>query len=102
MQHTQARAFNAENTCVRRNYWLGVPATALGAVAGVTLIKRQPELASVLMFVASLLTGLMTFLNPITCGDASCRCWIISGTSERCAIFFREIELIQTDRIEKP
>jgi hypothetical protein len=38
--------FNIEGTWVRRNYWLGVPATVLGAVAGATLIKSQPEWAT--------------------------------------------------------
>ena len=38
--------FNAEDTWVRRNYWLGVPATALGAIAGAALVKSQPEWAS--------------------------------------------------------
>lgn len=33
--------FNAEDTWVRRNYWLGVPATALGAIAGAALFKSQ-------------------------------------------------------------
>jgi hypothetical protein len=56
--------FNAEDTWVRRNYWLGVPATVLGAVAGATLIKSQPEWATAFTLLASLLTGLMTFLKP--------------------------------------
>lgn len=91
--------FNAEDAWVRRNYWLGVPATALGAIAGAALIKSQPELASALTLLASLLTGLMTFLKP----------------NERAAIhrtaagqflalrnearFFHEIELLSTDRL---
>lgn len=48
---------------VRRNYWLGVPATVLGAVAGATLIKSQPEWATAFTLFASLLTGLNTFLK---------------------------------------
>lgn len=56
--------FNAEDTWVRRNYWLGVPATALGAIAGAALVKSQPEWASAFTLLASLLTGLMTFLKP--------------------------------------
>lgn len=37
--------FNAEDTWVRRNYWLGVPATALGVIACAALVMRQPEWA---------------------------------------------------------
>ena len=33
--------FNAEDTWVRRNYWLGMPTTALGAIAGAALIKSR-------------------------------------------------------------
>ena len=32
---------NKEYMCVRRNYWLGVPTTALGAIAGAVLIKSR-------------------------------------------------------------
>ncbi|MEE1894289.1 SLATT domain-containing protein [Pseudomonas otitidis] len=53
--------FNAEDTWGRRNYWLGVPATAFGAIAGAALVKSQPEWASAFTLLASLLTGLMTF-----------------------------------------
>lgn len=56
--------FNAEDIWVRCNYWLGVPATILGAVAGATLIKSQPEWATAFTVLASLLTGLITFLKP--------------------------------------
>ena len=45
--------FNAEDTWVRRNYWLGVPATILGAVAGATLIKSQPEWATAFTLLAA-------------------------------------------------
>jgi len=56
--------FNAEGIWERRHYWLGVPATALAAITGATLIKSLPELASACALSASLLTGLMTFLKP--------------------------------------
>lgn len=60
--------FNAEDTggggAAQRNCWLGVPATALGAIAGADLVKSQPEWASAFTLLASLLTGLMTFLKP--------------------------------------
>lgn len=89
--------FNAEDTWVRRNYWLGVPATVLGAVAGATLTKIQPELASIFMLVASLLTGLMTFLKPnerAAMHRAAAGQFLALRNDAR---FFREVELIQTD-----
>lgn len=35
--------FNAEDTWVRRHYWLGIPATVLAAIAGATLIKSRNQ-----------------------------------------------------------
>jgi hypothetical protein len=92
--------FNAEDTWVRRNYWLGVPATVLGAVAGATLIKSQPELASIFMLVASLLTGLMTFLKPnerAAMHRAAAGQFLALRNDAR---FFREIVLLQSDRLD--
>ncbi|GAB1233505.1 hypothetical protein UT4_19730 [Ferrigenium sp. UT4] len=91
--------FNAEDTWVRRNYWLGVPATALGAIAGATLIKSQPELASAFMLLASLLTGLMTFLKPnerAAMHRAAAGQFLALRNDAR---FFREVELLQVDRL---
>lgn len=93
--------FNAENTWVRRNYWLGVPATILGVVAGATLIKSQPELASIFTLVASLLTGLMTFLKPnerAAMHRAAAGQFLALRNDAR---FFREIELLQADRADE-
>jgi hypothetical protein len=93
--------FNAEDTWVRRNYWLGVPATILGAVAGAALFKSQPEVASIFTLVASLLTGLMTFLKPnerATMHRAAAGQFLALRNDAR---FFREIELIQADRISE-
>ncbi len=93
--------FNAEDTWVRRNYWLGVPATVLGAVAGATLIKSQPELASIFMLVASLLTGLMTFLKPnerAAMHRAAAGQFLALRNDAR---FFREIDLLQSDRLDE-
>jgi hypothetical protein len=90
--------FNAEDTWVRRNYWLGVPATVLGAVAGATLIKNQPEWATAFTLLASLLTGLMTFLKP---NERAAMHRAVAGqflTLRNEARFFREIELLQSDR----
>ena len=87
--------FNAEETWVRRNYWLGVPATILGAVAAATLIRSHPELASIFTLVASLLTGLMTFLKPnerAAMHRAAAGQFLALRNKAR---FFREIELLQ-------
>lgn len=56
--------FNAEHTWIRRHYLLGIPATALAAIAGAALFKNHSELASIFAMTASLLSGLMTFLKP--------------------------------------
>lgn len=93
--------FNAEDTWVRRNYWLGVPATLLGAIAGATLIKSQPEWATVFTLLASLLTGLMTFLKPnerAAMHRAAAGQFLALRNEAR---FFREIELLQSDRLEE-
>lgn len=93
--------FNAENTWVRRNYWLGIPATVLAAVAGATLIKSQPELASICTLLASLLTGLMTFLKPnerAAMHRAAAGQFLALRNDTR---FFREIELLQMDRLNE-
>lgn len=90
--------FNAEDTWVRRNYWLGVPATLLGAIAGATLIKSEPELATVFTLSASLLTGLMTFLKPnerAATHRAAAGQFLALRNDAR---FFREIELLQLGR----
>jgi hypothetical protein len=93
--------FNAEDTWVRRNYWLGVPATVLGAVAGATLIKSQPEWATAFTLMASLLTGLMTFLKPNERAalHRTAAGQFLSLRNE--ARFFREIELLQSDRLDE-
>lgn len=91
--------YNAEDTWVRRHYWLGVPATALGAIAGAALIKSQPELASAFTLLASLLTGLMTFLKP---NERAAMHRAAAGQFHALrndARFFREIELLNSDRL---
>lgn len=93
--------FNAEDTWVRRNYWLGVPATVLGAVAGATLIKSQPEWATAFTLLASLLTGLMTFLKPnerAAMHRAAAGQFLALRNDAR---FFREIELLQSDLLDE-
>lgn len=93
--------FNAENTWVLRHYWLGVPATVLGAIAGAALVKSQPELASLFTLMASLLTGLMTFLKPndrAAMHRAAAGQFLALRNETR---FFREIELLDTARLDE-
>lgn len=93
--------FNAENTWVQRHYWLGVPATVLGAIAGAALVKSQPELASLFTLMASLLTGLMTFLKPnerAAMHRAAAGQFLALRNETR---FFREIELLDTARLDE-
>lgn len=80
---------------------MGVPATALGAIAGATLVKSQPEWASAFTLLASLLTGLMTFLKPnerAAMHRAAAGQFLALRNEAR---FFREIELLETDRLDE-
>lgn len=89
--------FNAEEIWMRRHYSLGVPATLLGAIAGATLVKSQPEWAAALALIASLLTGLMTFLKPnerAAVHRAAAAQFLALRNNSR---FFREIELLQRE-----
>jgi hypothetical protein len=93
--------FNAEDTWVRRHYLLGVPATALAAIAGAALVKSQPEWASAFTLVASLLTGLMTFLKPndrAAMHKAAAGQFLALKNDTR---LFREVDLLQTHQLEE-
>lgn len=91
--------FNAEDAWVRRHYWLGIPATALAAIAGAALIKSQPEWASAFTLVASLLMGLMTFLKPnerAAMHRAAAGQFLALRNEAR---LFREVDLLQSDQL---
>jgi hypothetical protein len=93
--------FNAEATWVNRHYWLGIPSTILAAVAGATLIRSQPELASGCALAASLLTGLMTFLKPnerAALHRAAAGQFLALRNDAR---LFREVELLQAERLNE-
>lgn len=93
--------FNAGSTWERRHYLLGIPATVLAAVAGATLIKSHPELASVCALAASLLTGLMTFLKPnerAAMHRAAAGQFLALRNDAR---FFREVELLNSGRLDE-
>lgn len=93
--------FNAENTWLRRHYKLGIPATALAAIAGAALIKSHPEWASVFTLLASLLTGLMTFLKPNERAAVHREAAGQFLALRNAARLFREVELLQTNRVDE-
>lgn len=92
--HSAKGQFNTAAIWNRRHYWLGVPATAFGALAGAAFIKDCPEIASLLSLAATILTALVTFLKPTerasehkTAGDQ----YLALRNDAR---LFREIELL--------
>ncbi|GFH63129.1 MAG: hypothetical protein ZNDK_0900 [Candidatus Desulfovibrio kirbyi] len=93
--------FNAANIWENTTYGLGIPSTILAALAGAALIKNYPEWASACAMFASLLTGLMTFLKP---NERAVIHREVGGrflTLRNDARFFREFELLQTERINE-
>jgi len=95
--HSAKGHFNTAAIWNRRHYFLGVPATALGALAGVSFIKDCPEVASLLSLAATILTALVTFLKPTerasehkTAGDQ----YLALRNDAR---LFREIEMLVPD-----
>ncbi len=92
--HSAKGHFNTAAIWNRRHYWLGVPATLFGALAGAAFIKDCPEVASLLSLAATILTALVTFLKPTerasehkTAGDQ----YLALRNDAR---LFREIELL--------
>lgn len=95
--HSAKAHFNAGDTWKRRHYWLGIPATLLGALTGAAIVKGCPELAALLSLTATLLTALVTFLKPTdrasmhkSAGDQ----YLALRNDTR---FFREIELLESE-----
>lgn len=93
--------FNAAQVWERRHYWLGIPATASAAIAGAALFKSHAEVGSALALLASLLTGLMTFLKP---NERAAMHRVAAGqflALRNDARIFREVELMQVERLGK-
>ena len=93
--HSAKGHFNAADSWRAGHYWIGVPATVLGAAAGAAAVKSFPEVAIFLSLIATILTGLLTFLKPAdrasthkTAGDQ----FLALRNDAR---FFREVELIE-------
>ena len=91
--------FNAEANWILRNYFLGVPATILAALAGATLVKSCPELASICALLSSLLTGLMTFLKPNERASIHRSAGVQFLALKNEIRIFREVELLQAERL---
>ena len=62
--HSAKSHFNTAISWRYRHYWLGIPATMLGAAAGAAIVKDCPEAAQIFTLAATILTGLLTFLKP--------------------------------------
>lgn len=62
--HSGKAQFNAADRWARLNYWIGIPAVVVGAIAGVAYLKDYPSLAALFSTSAAILTALMTFLKP--------------------------------------
>ncbi len=95
--HSAKGHFNAADIWRCRHYWLGIPATILGALAGAAMVKDWPVVASLFSLAATILTALVTFLKPTerasehkTAGDQ----YLALKNDAR---IFREIELLIQD-----
>jgi len=95
--HSAKGHFNAGDTWRRRHFWIGIPATVLGAGTGAAIVKGYPELAGMLSLAATILTALVTFLKPSerasahkTAGDQ----YLALRNDTR---FFREIQLLEPE-----
>ncbi len=87
--------FNTADLWGKLHYWLGVPATMVTAAAGAAFIKDWAIAAQLLSALATILTGLVTFLKPNekaihhkTVGDQ----YLALKNDAR---VFREIELLE-------
>ena len=93
--HSAKSHFNAADIWNKRHYWLGIPATILGAAAGAAMIKELPEIAGILSLTATILTGLITFLKPpeiAATHKTSADQYLALRNDAR---VFREVDLIQ-------
>lgn len=92
--------FNAANTWTNRHYWIGVPATVLGACAGAAIIKNNVEAAGFLSLAATILTGLMTFLKPTETASAHKAVADRLLSLKREARIFRDVKLLTLTKAE--
>lgn len=95
--HSAKGHFNAADIWRIRHYWIGVPATILGAAAGAAAVKSYTEIAVFLSLTATLLTGLLTFLKPAERASAHKAAGDQFLALRNDARVFREVELIEQD-----
>lgn len=87
--------FNAASTWTIRHYLIGVPATIFGACAGAAIIKNDMQLAAgFFSLVATILTGLMTFLKPTETASSHKAVADRLLSLKREARIFREVKLL--------
>lgn len=89
--------FNAASLWSKLHYWLGVPATICTAAAGAAFIKDWAIAAQLLSALATILTGLVTFLKP---NEKSTQHKAVADqylTLKNDARVFREIELLEAE-----
>lgn len=95
--HSAKGHFNAASTWSKRHYWIGVPATILGAAAGAAAVKSCPELAAILALLATILTALLTFLKPAERASAHKTAGDQFLSLRNDARMFRTIELLEQE-----
>jgi hypothetical protein len=62
--HTGKSHFEACSRWGSYHFWIGIPAVAIGAMAGAAFFRAYPEVGGALALCAALLTALQTFLKP--------------------------------------
>lgn len=95
--HSAKAHFNAGVTWRHRHYWLGVPATIFGALAGASIVKGCPELAALLSLAATILTALVTFLKPSDWASSHKAAGVQYLALRNDVRVFREIELLEPE-----
>src|SRR5687768_11958931 len=75
----------------RMNLWLGIPAAALGAFAGITGFKDMPEVAGGLAVFAAAFTAVLPFLKPSERAAAHQRSGTLFNSLKNRVRHFREI-----------
>ena len=89
--------FSVANVWERIHLWLGIPASALAALAGISALTQHEILAAVLAIGVAVLTALITFLEPHRVGaahhSAGTRYNVLRGKLRR----FYSIDLVEAE-----
>ncbi|GEM_PF-945002 len=90
--------FAAANAWRKRTYWLGIPASLIGAAAGATILaSADPVVSGILALVGAAITALMTFLNPSERAAQHQRAGVSYGQLRRRIRQFAQIDMLGTD-----